>query len=77
MEWSSEIEAGRPKACQTKSNHPDIAQQLGISTGAARVAAHRLRKRYRDLLYEEIAQTISDRDEIEVEIRDLFAAFEN
>jgi RNA polymerase sigma factor (sigma-70 family) len=53
----------------------DIAERLGMAESALRVAAHRLRKRYRKLLREEIAQTVTGPDEIEDEIRSLFAAF--
>jgi RNA polymerase sigma-70 factor (ECF subfamily) len=35
---------------------------------------HRLRRRYRDLLRDEIGQTLADPEEIDQEIRDLFAA---
>jgi RNA polymerase sigma factor (sigma-70 family) len=53
----------------------ECAQYLGISENAAKVAAHRLRKRYRELLRAEVAQTLADPAEIEDEIRQLFAAF--
>ena len=36
------------------------AEDLSMDEGALRVAVHRLRKRYRELLREEIAQTLSD-----------------
>jgi len=39
-----------------------------------RVAVHRLRRRYRELLRDEIAQTVSTEEEIDQEIRDLFSA---
>ena len=48
------------------------AARLGMSEGAVKVAAHRLRRRYRELLREEIAQTVTSPEEIEEEIRDLF-----
>lgn len=54
--------------------HATIAASLGISEGAARVAAHRLRRRYGVLLRLEIAATVDDPDEVDDEIRDLFAA---
>jgi RNA polymerase sigma-70 factor (ECF subfamily) len=38
------------------------------------VAAHRLRQRYRELLYEEIGRTVGTAEEIDAEIRALFAA---
>jgi RNA polymerase sigma-70 factor (ECF subfamily) len=36
----------------------EVAQRLGISAGAAKVAIHRLRQRFRTLVKEEIAQTV-------------------
>jgi RNA polymerase sigma factor (sigma-70 family) len=48
------------------------AAGLGMTEGAVKVAAHRLRRRYRELLREEIAQTVASPDEIEEEIRYLF-----
>ena len=53
----------------------DVAAELGQSEAAARMAASRLRQRYRELLREEIAPTLSSQDDIEDEIRSLFAAF--
>ena len=51
-----------------------VAARLGSSEGAARVAAHRLRRRYGDLLRREIAATLADPAQIDDEIRDLFSA---
>ncbi|MAD80656.1 MAG: RNA polymerase subunit sigma-24 [Planctomycetaceae bacterium] len=48
------------------------ADALGISEGAVKVAAHRLRARYRDLLRYEIAQTVEEPKEVDDEIRSLF-----
>ncbi len=50
------------------------AAALGMSVGAFKVAVHRMRQRYRELLREEIAQTVGGPDEVEEEIRDLFTA---
>jgi len=52
----------------------DLAARLAMSEGAVKVAAHRLRQRYRDLLREEIASTVADAGDVEAELRDLFAA---
>jgi RNA polymerase sigma-70 factor (ECF subfamily) len=49
-----------------------VAAQLGMSEDAARQAGHRLRKRYRELLRQEVAQTLADPREVEEEIRCLF-----
>lgn len=51
------------------------ASQLGLSEGAARVAVHRLRRRYRELLREEISQTLADPGQAAEEIQALFSAF--
>lgn len=53
-----------------------IADRLGTTVGAARVAAHRLRRRYGDLLRREIASTLDDPAEVDDEIRELFAALD-
>jgi RNA polymerase sigma factor (sigma-70 family) len=50
-----------------------IGKRLGMSEGAVKVAAHRLRRRYRALLEEQIAQTVASRDEIREEIRYLLS----
>jgi RNA polymerase sigma-70 factor (ECF subfamily) len=42
-----------------------------MSVGAVRVAVHRLRRRYRDLLRQEIAQTVSSAAEVDDELRHL------
>jgi len=52
----------------------EIVAQFGLSEGAARVAVHRLRKRYRHRLREEIARTLAGDGEVEEEMRALFAA---
>ncbi len=53
----------------------DAAAELGITEGAAKVAAHRLRKRYRKLLEETIAETVGSEDSVQEEIFHLMNAF--
>lgn len=53
------------------------AAALGMTEGARRVAVHRLRAQYRDLLREEIAQTLDEGEDVEAEIADLFRALES
>ena len=53
----------------------EVAKALGMEEGAVRVAIHRLRKRYRDLLRDEIAQTLADASDVDEEMRALFGAF--
>lgn len=51
-----------------------LAARLGISENAVNVAVHRLRKRYRTILEEQVAATLDDPAEIADEIRSLFDA---
>ena len=51
-----------------------VAAQLDMSTASVRVAVHRLRRRYRRLLRDEISQTVGDEDQIDEEMGCLFAA---
>ena len=54
--------------------YAEIAGYFGMTEGAARVAVHRLRKRYRQRLRDEIARTLADSHLVEDEMRSLFAA---
>jgi DNA-directed RNA polymerase specialized sigma24 family protein len=56
------------------AGHEQSAQRLGMTAGAVKTAAHRLRRRYRETLRAEIAETVVDDADIDQEIRDLFAA---
>ncbi len=49
--------------------YAEIAARLGTSEGAVKVAVHRLRKRYKALLREQIAATVDGPDEVDDEIR--------
>jgi RNA polymerase sigma factor (sigma-70 family) len=51
------------------ATHASVARRLGMTEGAVKVAAHRLRKRYRDILREEIAETVASPDLVDEEIR--------
>jgi RNA polymerase sigma factor (sigma-70 family) len=55
--------------------YAQAAAGLAMTEGAVRVAVHRLRRRYRELLREEIGQTLSDPAQVEEEMRALFSAF--
>ena len=60
---------GKPKA----GTYAELAEQLQMASGAIKVAVHRLRKRYRQILKEEISQTLEDPSDVDEEIQDLFA----
>ena len=55
--------------------YAEIAAQFNTTEPAIKMAVRRLRTRYREILRAEIAQTVSRPEEIEDEIRCLFATF--
>lgn len=55
-------------------NYAVIADKLHTTEGAIKTAAHRLRRRYRELLRAEVAQTVDDPQEVEEELRTLLNA---
>ncbi len=57
-----------------ETRYAAVAAELGMTTDAVGVAVHRLRQRYRELVREEIAQTVTSPAEVEQEIRWLFTA---
>jgi RNA polymerase sigma factor (sigma-70 family) len=54
--------------------YADLAARLQTTEGAVRVAVHRLRQRYRAILRQAIAETVSTPEEIEEELRHLLQA---
>lgn len=50
-----------------------LAAELGMSETAVKVTVHRLRQRYRELLRQEIAETVQSPDEVDAEMKHLFA----
>ena len=68
-----EFEVMKPQLTAARGDiaQADIAAALGMTEGAARVAVHRLRKRFREVFREEIAQTVADERDMEDELRHL------
>jgi RNA polymerase sigma-70 factor (ECF subfamily) len=56
--------------------YPRAARHLGRSEAALRMAAHRMRTRFRELLRQQIARTVTGPEQIDEEIHALFAALE-
>jgi RNA polymerase sigma-70 factor (ECF subfamily) len=50
-----------------------VAAQCGMSEGAVKVAVHRMRHRYGELLWQEIARTVSSPAEVDDELRYLIS----
>lgn len=69
----------RARGCLTMDRgeipYAATAAELGMTEGALRVAVHRLRRRYRELLRQEVAQTLSDPALARNEIQSLLTAF--
>ncbi len=55
--------------------YAEVAAGLRLTEAAVKMAVHRLRGRYREILKEEIAATVSSPEEVEAEIQHLFSAF--
>lgn len=80
-EWTSRGKAGefdRLKACLTgdsrETSYRELGGELGLSEGAVKVTVHRLRRRFQQVLREEVAETVVAQDAIDEEIRQLFWA---
>lgn len=58
---------------QSEAPYAALAREMNTSEGALKVAIHRLRKRYRDLFRQEIADTFADTSQVESELRYLAA----
>jgi RNA polymerase sigma-70 factor (ECF subfamily) len=52
----------------------DVAARLGLNEGAAKVAIHRLRRRFREVIKDEISQTVSEPAQVEEELQCLLHA---
>ncbi|MES2598451.1 MAG: sigma-70 family RNA polymerase sigma factor [Verrucomicrobiota bacterium] len=57
------------------TGHPQAAASLGIDVGTVRVSLHRMRKRYRDLLLEQVAATVSSDGDVRAELAYLMGLF--
>jgi RNA polymerase sigma-70 factor (ECF subfamily) len=80
-EWTSAGKADefdRLKAGLTgeslEGGYRELGRELGLSAGAVKVRVHRLRRRYRDVLLDEIADTVLSEEAVEEEIQHLFRA---
>ncbi len=58
---------------RTAQPYAALAANLAMTEGSVKVAVHRLRQRYRQLLRDEIAHTVVNPEEVEEELRYLFA----
>jgi DNA-directed RNA polymerase specialized sigma24 family protein len=54
------------------ADYAGMAEKLGVAPASVPVLVHRFRQRYRELVREEVAQTLSSPTELEAEMRHLF-----
>jgi RNA polymerase sigma factor (sigma-70 family) len=82
-EYSEQAKAGRldvlqpfldPINCKRLPSYEEVADQLQVSLGGVKTLIHRLRKRYSEILREEVARTVTDPQAIDEEIHALCEA---
>ncbi|HEX2460841.1 MAG TPA: hypothetical protein VHJ58_11905 [Vicinamibacterales bacterium] len=77
IEGGKAIEFDHLKVCligESTEGYRSVGRALGLSEGAVKVSVHRLKRRYRSLLRQEIAATVLTEDALEQEIQHLFRA---
>lgn len=60
-----------------ESSYAEVAERSGLTLGAVRLAIHRLRARYRELLRAEIARTVVSSGDFDEEVRALRASLQS
>jgi RNA polymerase sigma-70 factor (ECF subfamily) len=66
------------KPCLTEGagieSQAELAEKLKVTVTAVKLIIHRLRRRYREIVREEIAETVANEEDIEAELKHLLAA---
>lgn len=60
---------------QTEISYVEMGRLLQMNEGAIKVAVHRLRQRYRELLREEVAHTVERPEQVDEELRHMLSVF--
>jgi len=61
----------------SSGDYDPVAEELGMTAGAVAVAVHRLRKRFGDMVKEEISRTVANPAEVEAEMRHLHSILQS
>jgi RNA polymerase sigma-70 factor (ECF subfamily) len=62
---------------ENEGGYREVAAALDMSESAARVAVHRMRRRFGTIVREEVARTVGEQGDVEDELRQLFAALDS
>ena len=82
-EYSEQAKTGSPDTlqpfldpinCKRLPSYEEVAKDLNVSLGEVKTLIHRLRKRYSEILREEIARTVTDEQAVDEEIHALCEA---
>ena len=58
------------------ASYEELSDRLGISPGAVKVAVHRLKNRYGEIIRQKVADTVNDPKEVDGEIAHLLTVFD-
>lgn len=61
----------------TEPTYREVGEQFGMTDTAVKVVVHRMRGRYRELLHDEVLQTVQGPEEVEDELARLFETFQS
>jgi RNA polymerase sigma-70 factor (ECF subfamily) len=67
---------GHLAGAEDAASYADVAAELGLSPVTVRVAVHRMRRRYRELLLDEISETLGRDEDLASELRHLMSAID-
>jgi len=56
---------------RVEKTYAELGQELGMSEGAVKTEVHRMKRRYAELMREEVARTVADPAEVDLELRHL------
>ena len=68
---------GPDDSSATEESYEQLGSRLGLSVPALKSAAFRLRKRYRELIRDEVAETVTSTDDVEEELRHMLRVLES
>ena len=68
---------GPDDSSATEESYEQLGPRLGLSVPALKSAAFRLRKRYRELIRDEVAETVTSTEDVEEELRHMLRVLDS